>query len=304
MKDDVTLARWLNDEMDDRELKEFMASPEYAEYERIRKFSAQLTAPEADMDALYESISRNKNRQQTQETKVRKLNPWLPRIAAVLVVMLGATYFLYTTKTTTQVAGLGQRSEFLLPDNSEVVLNSESEAEYRTWNWDGNRKLELDGEAYFKVAKGEKFDVVTDMGTVTVVGTQFNVKARGDRFNVTCFEGKVKVSTDGEAVLLTSGKSVAFVNGKIIQVPAEENTQPGWITYETSFANEQPQAVIDEMERQYNVEIELKASLPNGGKAFTGTIPMNDMDTALEIIETIYNLKAEKAGKKIILTSE
>ncbi|MEL1245361.1 FecR family protein [Flavobacterium sp. DGU11] len=301
MKDDVTLARWLNDEMDEMELKDFMASPEFATYKRIREYSAQLTAPDADMDALYESISRNKNRQAAP--KVRQLNPWFPRVAAMLVLALGAAFFFYTTKTTTQIADLGKRTEFLLPDNSEVVLNSGSEAEYKTWNWDGNRKIELDGEAYFKVAKGEKFDVVTEMGTVTVVGTQFNVKARGSRFDVTCFEGKVKVASGKESILLTPGKSVAFVKGKMMAVAAEENA-PGWIRYETSFANEQPQNIIDEIERQYNVEIELKATLPNDGKGFTGTIPMNDMDTALDIVKTIYHLKSEKTGNKIILTSE
>lgn len=299
MKDDVTLARWLNDEMDAAELKAFEASPEFATYKRIRQYSAQLTAPEADMDTMYQSIRTRRNTQ--QEPKVRQLNPWLPRIAAVLVILLGGTFFLYTSKTTTEVAGLGERSEFLLPDNSEVVLNSGSEAEYRSWNWDGNRKIELDGEAYFKVAKGEKFDVVTHMGTVTVVGTQFNVKARGDRFEVTCFEGKVKVADGDESILLTPGKSVAFIKGKMTQLPADENAQPGWITYETTFAAEQLQNVIDEMERQYRVEIELKASLPNGGKAYTGTMPMNDMKTALEIIETLYGLKAEKTGNRIIL---
>ncbi len=301
MKDDVTLARWLNDEMDANELKEFKASPEFATYQRIREYSAQLTAPEADMDTLYQNISRKRN---TQGTKVRKLNPWLPRIAAMLVLALGATYFLYTTKTTTEIAGLGERKEFMLPDNSQVVLNAGSEATYRSWNWDGNRKIELDGEAYFKVAKGEKFDVVTDMGTVTVVGTQFNVKARGDRFDVTCFEGKVKVVGGKESILLTPGKSIAFVKGKMMQVPAEENAQPGWITYETTFANEQPVNVIEEMERQYKMDIELKAKLPADSKGFTGTIPMNDMDTALEVLETIYHLKSEKTGDKIILTSE
>lgn len=299
MKDDVTLARWLNNEMDAQELKAFEASPEFATYQRIREYSAQLTAPEADMDSLYQSISRNRNRQ--QEPKVRRLNPWLPRIAAVLVILLGGTFFLYTTKTTTEVAGLGERKQFLLPDNSEVVLNSGSEAEFKTWNWNGNRRVELEGEAYFKVAKGEKFDVVTPMGTVTVVGTQFNVKAREGRFDVTCFEGKVKVADRNESILLTPGKSITFINGKLTQLPNPEDMQPGWITYETKFAAEKLQNVIKEMERQYRVDIELKASLKDGGKKFTGTLPMNNIDSALITLETIYGLKAEKAGSNIIL---
>ncbi|WP_294818916.1 FecR domain-containing protein [uncultured Flavobacterium sp.] len=301
MKDDVTLARWLNDEMDASELQAFEASPGFATYQKIRDYSAELTAPGADMDRLYQSISRNRQ----QETKIRRLNPWLPRIAAILVLALGATYFLYTSKTTTEMAGLGERATFLLPDNSEVVLNAGSEAEYRSWNWAGNRKVELNGEAYFKVAKGEKFDVVTNMGTVTVVGTQFNVKARGDRFDVTCFEGKVKVADSDESILLTPGKSVTFIKGRMTQTPNEENAQPGWITYETTFTNESVVNVIDEIGRQYNLQMELRSKLPENTKGgFTGTIPMNNLDTALETIRTIYHLKAERTGNKIILTSE
>ncbi len=291
------LAKWLNDELKGRELEEFMASPEYATYNRIKEYSAQLTVPEADMDSLYERIQRNRDKQ----PKVKTLNPWLPRIAAVLVMALGITYFFYTTHTTTQLADNGKRTEFLLPDNSEVVLNAGSEAEFRSWNWDNNRKIELDGEAYFKVAKGQVFDVVTDLGTVTVVGTQFNVKERDGRLDVTCFEGKVKVTAKNEEILLTPGMSVAFKNGKLVEMPKDESTRPGWLTYEVNFRDVPLASVIKEMERQYNVQIELPAKTYSD---HIGQIPMNDIDTALEIIERVHHLKAQKAGNKIILSSE
>lgn len=291
------LAKWLNDELKGRELEEFMASPEYATYSRIREYSAQLTVPEADMDSLYERIQRNRDKQ----PKVRTLNPWLPRIAAMLVMALGVTYFFYTTHTTAQLADNGKRTEFLLPDNSEVVLNAGSEAEFRSWNWDNNRKIELDGEAYFKVAKGQVFDVVTGLGTVTVVGTQFNVKERDGRLDVTCFEGKVKVTAKNEEILLAPGMSVAFENGKLVQLPADESAQPGWLNFEVAFRKEKLTRVIDEMERQYNVQIELPAQ---AFSEHTGSIPMNDIDLALEIIKTAHHLKAQKAGNKIILSSE
>lgn len=291
------LARWLNGELDEKELKAFMASPEYDTYRKIKEYSAQLTVPEADMDSLYARILSNRNR----EKEVRTLNPWISRIAAMLVMALGITYFFYTTNTTTQLAANGERADFLLPDNSEVVLNADSKAEYRTWNWDDNRKVELEGEAFFKVAKGQTFDVVTGLGTVTVVGTQFNVKARGDRFDVTCFEGKVKVTTSKDEVLLLPGETAAFEKGKSLNTTAEEGAQPGWITYETYFAAETLANVIAEMERQYKVDIELNAQVNN---TYVGRIPMNDIDTALELIETNYHLKSEKAGNKIILTLE
>jgi len=297
MKDETLLAKWLNNELEGAELEAFMASPEYATYNKIREYSAQLTVPEADMDALYERINTNKNKQ-----KVKKLNPWLPRIAAMLVMALGAVYFLYTTNTTTQFAAAGERTTFLLPDDSEVTLNAGSEADYKTWNWKNNRKLQLDGEAYFKVAKGQTFDVVTATGKVTVVGTQFNVRARGSRFDVTCFEGKVRVTSNNNTILLTPGKSIAFEEGKLIQLPADENSKPGWLTYEVIFHDEKFANVISELERQYNVAISVTTQQPIDG--FNGPMPMNNINDALEIIDTTYHLTSQTQGNKTILSVE
>jgi len=300
MNEDVTLAKWLNDEMNDRELKDFMSRPEYATYSKIKDFSAQLTVPQADMEALYQNISRNKNK--ANQVKVRKLNPWMPRVAAMLILALGAAFFFYTTHTTAQLAAAGERDTFLLPDNSQVVLNAGSEAEYKEFNWSGNRKLELNGEAYFKVAKGKTFDVVTPLGTVTVVGTQFNVKARNGRLDVTCFEGKVKVTNGKETVFLTPGKTVAYENGKNLHLPDVTSHTPGWINYETYFGQVQLKEIISEMERQYKTKIVLNAVQPKS--TYTGTIPMNNINTALDLILPVYHLKAVKTGDTITLSTE
>ncbi|RDI12105.1 FecR family protein [Flavobacterium sp. AG291] len=299
MNNENMLAKWLNNELDEKELKAFMATPEYATYNKIKEYSAQLTIPEADMDTLYSRIEANKNR----PVKVRTMSPWISRIAAMLILALGVTYFVYTNKTTTAFAENGQRTEFLLPDNSSVTLNSGSEADYKAWNWKNNRKLHLDGEAYFKVAKGQTFDVITTMGKVTVVGTQFNVKARDNRFDVTCFEGKVRVSSNGNTILLTPGMSVAFDNGKQLDMPSDEDTQPGWLTYEVNYQHEELGRIIEEMKRQYRVDIELSDKQISTIK-HSGKIPMNNIGDALEIIETAHHLKSHKAGNKIILSVE
>lgn len=299
MKDENKLARWLNDEMDGQELKEFMASPDYETYQKIRDYSAQLRAPETDMDALYNRIAQNRGRKKS--SRVIKLSPWLTRIAAVLVIALGITFYFYAADTTTHVADAGQRTEFLLPDNSAVTLNAGSGAEFRTWNWDNNRTVELDGEAFFKVAKGKTFHVVTPLGKVTVVGTQFNVKARGNRFNVACFEGRVKVTANNETVELTPGKNVIFEDGKIIDMLTDNSLRPGWLNHEITFTGEPLEDVIAELERQFNIEIELNAKVAD---RYKGTIPVNDLNTALESIKTAYQLKSVKTGNTIVLSSE
>ena len=298
MKEDVKLAKWLEGSMSDDELKAFMASPGYDTYSKIKEYSAELTAPEADMDSLYAKIQQNRERQ----VRVRRLNPWIGRVAAILLIAFALTYFfLMPGGATTQTAALGEHIEFLLPDDSQVVLNAGSEAEYASGSWSDNREVKLKGEAYFKVAKGKKFDVVTPQGTVTVVGTQFNVKARNNRLEVICYEGKVKVDGGSEEILLAPGQSVIFIDGKNTATPPAESLKPGWIAYDVAFRTEELKDVIAEMERQYKIDIEL----PDGEYApYNGPIPMNDLDKALEIIKPIYGLKAQRADGKIILTRE
>ena len=169
-KENLKLAKWLDGRMTNEELREFEAMPGFETYRKIKDFSGDLLAPEVDIDNLYQNITRNKNR----KVRVRTLNPWFAKIAATLLVTLGLTYFFYATHTTNTVAETGNRTEFLLPDNSSVVLNAGSEAEFRTWNWDNNRVVELDGEAYFKVAKGKKLPGRMGGARVTLKNVQIS----------------------------------------------------------------------------------------------------------------------------------
>ncbi len=302
MEEDVKLAKWLSGEMDGAELEEFMQRPEYATYSKIKEFSAQLTVPQADMDSLYNKIQEKKYRNSNNESRVRRLSTWIPRVAAVLILAFGALYFLYNSQSSTHLAENGKRESFLLPDNSKVVLNSGSTAEFNEWNWSSNRRLELKGEAYFKVAKGQKFDVVTPDGTVTVVGTQFNVKARDGRLDVTCFEGKVKVVSKGQQILLTPGKSVAYSNGKKLNVANDTHQKPVWLTgSEVAFDNESLEHVAAEIGRQYNVTIKVDAQT---SRLYTGPLPTNDIETALGIIKAHWTLNAAQAGNNITLSAK
>ena len=65
---------------------------------------------------------------------------------------------------------------------------------YASNKWDKKRRVRLEGEAFFKVAKGSTFTVDTKTGSVKVLGTQFNVKNRIGFFEVVCYEGLVGVT--------------------------------------------------------------------------------------------------------------
>ena len=216
MEENYKLAKWLSGEMTSEELAAFQAEPDFVIYENIKKYSASLETPSFDEDKSLAAILASPKK----EIKTIPLTQnWFFRIAAVLVIGLGLFLGFQNFSSSTVYAENGALNSFNLPDNSEVVLNSGSEIEYRKWNWSNNRALELNGEAYFKVAKGQKFEVNTSLGKVTVLGTQFNVKQRDNRFDVTCYEGKVKVTYGDTETIITKGMSVAFVEGKSIAMP-------------------------------------------------------------------------------------
>jgi ferric-dicitrate binding protein FerR (iron transport regulator) len=302
MNDDVKLAKWLNNELDAKELADFEAAPEFATYDKIKRYSAELVAPATDMDALYARIKEGQVAPKT--TEVRRLPVWVPRVAALFVIAIGLGMYFYTAKITSHNAVAGSMATFTLPDNSEVVLNAGSDATYKAFNWTNNRKLELNGEAYFKAAKGKTFDVVTPLGTVTVVGTRFDVKARENRLDVTCYEGKVKVTTPKGSVLLTAGQSVAYNNDAKLALPNVTKSEPGWVNrHEVDFSFETPGNVLAEMERQFNVKIKVKGSLPFKG-GYSGTLPTKQLETTLDLFLPAYGLSYKKQGNEIILSAE
>jgi ferric-dicitrate binding protein FerR (iron transport regulator) len=295
MEKNYNLSKWLNNEFTDAELAEFKADPNFFNYEKIKNYSAQLKVSDFDEAKMLDTILSHKK----ESSKVIPLyKNWIYRVAAVLVLALGITFAVQNFSTETQYASNGTRTSFLLPDNSEVVLNAGSEIEYKKWNWKNNRNLELQGEAYFKVAKGQKFEVKTSLGKVSVLGTQFDVKARKNRFDITCFEGRVKVNYKDKEIILTHGQSVSFENGEQINTTAA-SLKPEWLENKIAFSKENLPNIIDEIQRQYNVTISIKSGLSN--ELFTGKIPTDNLDTALQIIATTYNLESKKIDANKII---
>lgn len=298
MKKNDLLARWLNDDLSEKELSEFKASPDFEKYQKIKNYTAHLEVDDLDENAMLSNILQHKK----ATSKVIPLyKKWMFRAAAIFVLALGITFVMKNFVPYTETASFGEKTTFSLPDNSEVVLNSGSEIHYKKWNWESNRRLELEGEAYFRVSKGRRFEVQTNLGKVSVLGTQFNVKARKNRFDVMCYEGRVKVNYADTQIILTRGQSVTFENGKQFST-AIKSSKPGWIDNQICFNKENIKSLLDEVQRQYNITIELNAK--DTSSLFTGKLPTKDLDVALQIISTTYHLKAKKVSKNKIIFDE
>ncbi|PVX46428.1 FecR family protein [Flavobacterium sp. 103] len=298
MKKNRLLAKWLNNDLAEEDLAEFKASPDFEKYQKIKNYTEHLEVDDLDENAMLSNILKQKKVTQKVVPLYKK---WMFRAAAIFVLALGITFALKFFVPQTQTANFGEKTTFSLPDNSEVVLNSGSEINYKKGNWDNNRHLELKGEAYFRVSKGRRFEVQTSLGKVSVLGTQFNVKARKNRFDVVCYEGRVKVNYGNTQILLTHGQSVSFENGKQTRMRIR-SLRPEWMENQICFSKENIRSLLDEVERQYNITIELSAK--DTTSLFTGKLPSKNLDVALQIISTTYHLEAKKVSKNKIIFDE
>lgn len=291
MDEDYKLAKWLNNELTAEELAEFKKSPDFALYEKIKENSARLKTPAFDEDKMLSNVVAAK-----KETKVVKLQQnWFTRIAAILVIGLGL-FFAYENSNVTYYGTDDLIPIIKLPDNSEVAINNNSEIKYQKWFWKNNRTIDLKGEAYFKVAKGKTFEVNTNLGKVTVLGTQFNVNAKDNTFEVTCYEGKVKVNYKNQELILTKGMLVTFENNSKKEGKTTLS-MPNWASdeIEMSFTNQNLKTIITDIENTYNVTI--KTNTIATDQSFTGKLPSNNLDVALQIIASTYHLQINKSNE-------
>ncbi|GMN10892.1 FecR family protein [Croceitalea sp. MTPC9] len=295
------LAKWLNNELSETELSEFKKSDEYASYMKILDASKQLEAPNFDIDSAYKSF---KNAQDAEPIKVVPLRPFKSflRVAAAIAVLITGSYFFLNSLDESFSTQLAERTEVLLPDNSEIILNAESKVSFSEKKWDKERNVALDGEAFFKVAKGKKFTVSTEAGIVSVLGTQFNVENRTGFFEVTCYEGLVSVTYKNTEKKLPAGTSFLVVNDKIMDDTAIENGEPSWVNNESSFKSIPLKYVLAELERQYNVQV--KTENVDTNQLFTGTFSNTDLKIALESISTPSKISYKLEGENVLFYGE
>ena len=295
------LAKWLNNDLSEEELAVFKKSAEYASYEKLMEVSGTLEAPDFDIDKALNDLNNNKL---NKDVKVITLNPLrkLWRLAAAIAVIFIASYFYISTLDESVSTQYAERSEVRLPDNSEIILNADSRITYSEKNWDKERNISLRGEAFFKVAKGQKFTVATNDGLVTVLGTQFNVENRKGFFEVTCYEGLVSVIFNGEETKLPAGNSFIAINGNVLKTESPVNTTPSWMSNESTFRSIPLNYVLDEFERQYNVEV--KTQNVNLEQLFTGSFSNTNINLALQSISTPSQIKYELEGNNVLFYAE
>ena len=295
MKKENDILKWFDGEISTEEIKKLYPNEDFSALEKTGFYTKQLEVPKIDAEkALADFKTRNFKK---EEPKVIPLNfKSFLKVAAVLVVLLTSSYFIFFNNEKSFATAIAETETLYLPDNSEVILNAQSTLAFNKKEWKKSRILNLDGEAFFKVTKGEKFTVLTDAGSIQVLGTQFNIKERDNYFEVKCFEGSVSVTQNTNKIILTPGKTFRIVNGEVISLKDFNSETPSWLAQESSFENVPLWQVIDELEIQYNINISTENI--DTSALFSGSFTHNDKNLALQSVtiplKLSYKINCEK----------
>jgi ferric-dicitrate binding protein FerR (iron transport regulator) len=216
-------------------------------------------------------------------------------VAAVLIIV-GVLRNNQTSVITYETAR-GQKSTILLLDSSEVMLNHTSELMVERLPHERDRQVTLKGEAYFRVRSGgTPFVVFTDIATVRVLGTEFNVRARDNHLEVAVVKGSVLVSTHNDgidsSVVLAAGQIGACTRGAFPEAPGliPISDFPGWMHGKFVFYRTSLLSACAELESQFDVAIRIEDPKLSDEK-ITGMIDGRDVQTALMTLASLTGTK-------------
>jgi transmembrane sensor len=295
IKEDRFLAKWLEGAISDNDLKVLVSKQDFVLYKKLRKGLNVLDDLDRPISDSFDKIQNRIYKKKNEFLNKQKLR-WGISIAASILLIFGL-YFTFNSNEISYKTSFAEQITFELPDGSEVVLNAKSEIIFNEKNWDSNRSVNLKGEAYFKVEKGNTFSVITSNGEINVLGTQFNVNSSDTYFEVVCYEGKVKVTNNNIDYLLNPGNSVRKINGNIIEENLTDNLYPSWTKGESSFVSVPLKYIILELEKQYNIEI--NANKIDNKRLFTGSFGHNNLKTALALVFKSMDIKCLEDEKGI-----
>lgn len=289
------IKKWLDNDLSEKEAQAFAALEDASLYKEIideaKRFDGAVHAKVKPFETL-EAKLENKT-----PTSFNWQNAAV-KIAAVLVVGI-AVFTLFNKDTVNNYqTKLAQNETITLPDNSIVTLNETSQLEYNASQWNKKRALTLKGEAFFDVEKGQRFDVTTRFGKVSVLGTEFNVVSRDSLFKVSCFEGLVQVDYNNKSLQLPAGTEFILKSGQ-----GKKTTiaiaEPYWLKNMSVFKNTPINLVLKDIEAQFKVTITKQFNDTNLN--FTGAFEHNNLNNALQSVTQPLNLTYSITSNKAVV---
>ena len=195
-----------------------------------------------------------------------------------------------------------------LPDGSVVHLNAGSELKVPVHFGTESREVWLRGEGFFEVVHRENliFTVHTDKADISVLGTEFDVRAYTDEKEVmtTLVQGVVGVSSGGTYDRLKPGEQARIAGKGDVRV-AEVDIYPfiAWKNGRMVFENERLEKIMAELQRWYDFEL-FYADPDVKEMHFTiDILKYEEISKVLNLMERVNKVKFTQKGRTVVVNS-
>lgn len=271
-----------------------------------------------DKSAVWKNIQREIHHQAKQiPLYTRSLLIRIAGIAAVFALIVGFSLsFLFkeggswvaSRFENVVMAPSGQKSQLILPDGTQVWLNSGSRLSYNYEFNTRDRVVNLEGEAFFDVKKNQQYPFVVKTGTVDVkvLGTSFNVQAYTDEEDVriALIHGKVSLLSAVSQNLLTylspgQAATVSKNNLSCQVAPCDAEIESSWHQNLLKFDGASAGEVWKKLERWYGVRITLLSANPSNLYWFT--VKTESLTELLEMINKITPIEYKLHGEEVTI---
>lgn len=277
-------------------------------WDSSRELATQSTVSEEDAWQRFRNRVKTGNSSGTGKLRSmsQHINAW--RVAAMLVAtagILAMIYFFSGNGNTPVVLAAANTSEVdTLPDGSVITLNKHSSLSYQGAYNKKERNVELNGEAFFKVAhnKSKPFVVHVNGLTVTVTGTSFNIKTVDGKTEVIVETGSVQVSNGRQTIALTPKQKVV-AGSEADSLMKEVVTDQLYSYYRDKVFvcdNTPLWKLVEVLNEAYDANIVIqskeKRNLP-----LTATYNNESLDKVLELVAQTLDLTVTPDNSRIIL---
>ncbi|WP_131539157.1 FecR family protein [Pedobacter nototheniae] len=178
--------------------------------------------------------------------------------------------------------------QMVLPDGTKVWLNAASTLTFPVSFNKNERRVELNGEAYFEVAhnKALPFVVAFNQTEVEVLGTHFNISSYDKASKTTLLEGAVKIREGNHQTVLKPGEEADISNNKFEVTKVDTYKSIAWKEGIFYFNNDDLTSILDQVARWYDVKIEYKGNI--GNKKYSGNIRRQaTLNQVLEMLNAV-----------------
>lgn len=206
----------------------------------------------------------------------------------------------------------GGEFRITLADGTQVWLNAESQLSYPDTFRTDERRVILNGEAYFQVARNEQkpFYVESDGQLIRVYGTEFNVRSyrEDEEIYTTLVEGSVALQADNGAnaeLFLTPGHQAVFdkQTASVYIRPVDTGVVTSWRKGMFVFEEQNLGQIMAELSRWYDFDYEFTDNVLSE-TVFMGSVPRyGDFNDVLEILEKSGGVKFRMKERTVIVSA-